>query len=485
MNKFLALPLAASLLLASCGGGSNPTTPSPSTGAGDSLTSDGTATAVRSFVLDRSATLAGQSLNSLSLHQQDTFDYERLRVVLNVERVKSGASQGQRRAAARIIWAQAGVKLSGPVTITLFDRSTGQTIRQKKAALALDVTASDFQAAKTLTTGSLTTGAGLCARLSFGFSTSSGVHFDNTAAPLEVCESQNDFTTTINTLTTAAKKAMNTTETVALTPFKVEGFSGMNDFPTGPQLRQMFGVPANKDMTDETAAYITNPTLSKPSTLTLLAAINFFKKNEGRNDYLPLFGPEEVNPTKNLTDYPQYKRLRANRRAQDALSSLVQTYGFPARSYFWDTDAGHREAVLVGLTAGGVFAIRTTRLKDLPVQNGPQYWPLNSAWLGWTSFVENSFFITVAQLRYGSDVHLSYSVRPALACGAAADGAVVRSGTAETLNVTSGGAGLSVDGVPTDDGLQVSYTVHLVNAGQTFDLGGEMCAGDGGGVFET
>lgn len=491
MNKFLALPLAASLLLASCGGGSTPTTTSPSTGAGDSLTSDGTATAARSFVLDRAAPLAAQSLNALSLRQQDTTSpEERLRISLNVERVKSGANIGQRRATARIIWAREGVKLSGPVTLTLFDRVNGQNIRQKKAALALNVVAPEFQAAKTFTTGSLTTGASLCARLSFGLSASSGVNFDNTAAPLEVCEGEDVFSTTIKTLSKAASKAQNTTETTALAPFKVVGFSGVRDMPDEATLRLMLGVPQGAIIKDETAESGLDPKNFAPTVFVKLTALYYFSKPEGNKEYLPLFGDPNVpiDPSKNVTSQGAYKRLHDNSRAKDALVNLMQTYALPLRAYYWDVSAGRREVALVGLTSGGVFAIRTTRFSD-PALDNPFLWPLDTAALGWTAFYSNQLNVTVEHLRPFSDVDFAYSIRPALACGAAADGDNVRSGGEKITTPSISGLRLSADGVPTDDGLQVSYTINLSNQGARHTLSGSMCAGDGapidGGVTET
>lgn len=492
-KKLLLLPLAAALLLASCGGTSTPTptTPPTTTTTDELLTSDGTATAARSFVLSAfKPGSAGAGLGAQSLQQQDTANLsERLRVVLSVERIKTGASAGQRRATVRVIWATPGVKLAGPLSLTLTDQQSRQTLRTKSSKLALSVTGSDFQTSKTLSTSSILRGNNLCARVGFTLTASSGPVFDTVAAPLEVCEDEAALDTTIKALTTAAAKAMNTRTSTALAPFKVQAFPGVLSFPSDSELKNLLGVSG--DLLNESEA-LTLPAGLNEAQRSAVYALDFVRSSlDNKRDMLEMFGRvTNADPNKD----PVWTRYQRNQKALEALAQTATVYGLPLRAYTWETAPGRTEAALVGLTSGGAFAVRTVRYGNAAPVEPPtdtSAWPLSTAVKTSASFGRGSLYVYFDHVRDGVNLSTTYSIAPALACGAAADGGAVWSGKVDKEGGSMyGWATAYADGIPTDDGLQVSYTVtisHPNDTARTFT--GKLCAGEGlptggGDLFE-
>ena len=176
MTWLLPLLAALALLLAACGR-------APETSTDTAPTTETTAT--REFVFSKTQSRA--VVQGLGLHAQDAADLgDRLRVVLSVTRVRSGAKAGQKRASAVLIWGQEGVTLTGRTTLTIGPASTLTATTAVTGDVALTVKAPDFQVKRTRLTAPVPDTEPQCARFAFTLA-ATGQSFSATT-PVEVCE---------------------------------------------------------------------------------------------------------------------------------------------------------------------------------------------------------------------------------------------------------------------------------------------------------
>ena len=368
--KLSALCITASLILASCGGpstpdkGTKPVEPTPETGTttpvtGGTIAKPADATAANEFIVTgvRAKALAqalgvdvGDVQNVMarsgSLQAQATTD--EMRVLLSVTLSKSGTNAGKKRAQATFVWGNdqeqvVSIKDTKAVTLDIYPESSPNLFQRYEGNLDMTVTYPDFQA-KTTRSGVYVNDAGkMCAKLSFNFTTKenaatptagySPLLFNNTAAPLEVCEGTTERQAEQVALEKASNGVMFDYQSVGAAPFTFTSKDGVTALPTDAAgLAAVAGTDA--------AATITTSTLAD------------------------FFAPLVVLPAGDSTTWTTEQKAQASlARKYIALQKQFGYYYRSTRVYTVATSAGREDIVLLGLNGWGVGGLKTLRFK--------------------------------------------------------------------------------------------------------------------------
>ena len=368
--KLSALCITASLVLASCGGGSTPPTttnptPTPDGGTttpvtGGTITrpADSTAanefiiTGVRAKVLAQSLGLdvgAAQNVMARAGSMQALATTDEMRVLLAVTRSKSGDNAGKKRAVATFVWGNDQEQVipiddkTKGVTLDIYPEAAPTMFQRYEGNLDMKVSYPDFQA-KTTRSGVYVNDSGkMCAKLSFNFTTKENAEtptagyaplaFNNTAAPLEVCEGVAEREAEKVALEKASNNLMFDYQSLASAPFTFVSKDGVTALPT--------------DAASLAAAVGTDPA----ATVTTSTLADFF-------------APLTVLPAGDSKDWT------AEQKAEAALArkyaSLQKQFGYYYRSatvYTVATSAGRDDIVILGLNGWGVGGLKTFRFK--------------------------------------------------------------------------------------------------------------------------
>lgn len=248
--------LALSLALASCGGPTTPapgtgTTPKPAPAPGTVADAPEDATAAREYVFSKRQTRA--ALQSLGLGQLDAVDLgERLRVVLTVNRAKSGANIGKKKATATFIWGNQTVNLAGTYTLGVGAFGSTGALKATDGKLALAVKSPDFQAKASKSTAYVPDTGLLCARLTFNLGAGPSAWSSN--SPVEVCEGVSERNAEEKALTTFSKGLRYTEGSLAGSPWTFGRISdqGAAEMPAPAVLLAARGLPAYTTVKTET-----------------------------------------------------------------------------------------------------------------------------------------------------------------------------------------------------------------------------------------
>ena len=366
--KLSALCITATLALASCGGPTIPdkdkgTTPNTDTTApvtGGTIAKPADATAANEFIVTgiRAKQLAqalgvdvGQAQNVMAragtMQAQATTD--EMRVLLAVTRSKSGDNAGKKRAVATFVWGNDQEQIipidkdTKGVTLDIYPESAPNLFQRYDGNLEMQVTYPDFQA-KTTRSGVYVNDSGkMCAKLSFNFTTKENAAtptagyaplvFNNTAAPLEVCEGETERNAEKVALEKASKDVMFTLDSLASAPFTFVSKDGVTTLPTdAASLAAAVGTDPNAAVTTQSLA--------------------------------DFFAPLKVLPTGESSTWTTEQKAQASlARKYAALEKQFGYYYREAKVYTVATSAGREDIVLLGLNGWGVGGLRTIRFK--------------------------------------------------------------------------------------------------------------------------
>lgn len=368
--KLSALCITASLILASCGGPSTPdkgTNPNPmpdsgttSPVTGGTIARPADSTAANEFIVTgvRAKQLAqalgvdvGSAQNVMAragtMQAQATTD--EMRVLLAVTRSKSGDNAGKKRAVATFVWGNDQEQIipidkdTKGITLDIYPESAPTLFQRYDGNLDMKVTYPDFQA-KTTRSGVYVNDSGkMCAKLSFNFTTKENaatptagyapLAFNNTAAPLEVCEGETERNAEKVALEKASNGVMFDYQSLASAPFTFTSKDGVTALPTdAASLAAVVGT--------DPAATVTTSTLAE------------------------FFAPLTVLPAGDSKDWtPEQKAQASLARKYIALQKQFGYYYRSAQVYTVATSAGREDIVLLGLNGWGVGGLKTIRFK--------------------------------------------------------------------------------------------------------------------------
>lgn len=368
--KLSAAALALSVALASCGGGNpapqpddNTQPPAAETPGDTSPVTGGTiarpegSTAANEFIIkgERARALAQSlgfsgsaqavSARTGGLSAQATTD--EMRVLLAVTRAKTGENAGKKRAVATFVWGNGEEKTVAidkntyAITLDIYPQNDPGTVKRYEGGLEMEVKYPDFQA-KASRNGSYVSDTGaMCAKLAYNFKTApmqetagyTPLIFNNTAAPLEVCEG----TTERNAEKVALEKAVTglnfTAGSVAAAPFLWTSKDGVTALPTtAAELAAIAGT-------------------SESGTLTTQSLADFF-------------APLVVMPAGESTTWTaEQKAQAATARKYVNLQKQFGYYYRSAQVYTVTGAAGREDIVILGLNGWGVGGLKTIRFK--------------------------------------------------------------------------------------------------------------------------
>ena len=371
MRTSLKLPvlcITASLILASCGGpstpdkGTKPVEPTPDATTpvqGGTIARPADSTAANEFIITgvRAKQLAaslgvdvGTAQNVMAragtLQAQATTD--EMRVLLAVTRSKSGDNAGKKRAVATFVWGNdqeqvVAIKDTKSVTLDIYPESAPNMFQRYEGNLDMKVTYPDFQA-KTTRSGTYVTDTGkMCAKLSFNFTTKenaetpsagySPLGFNNSAAPLEVCEGVTERNAEKVALEKAADNLLFTQGSIAAAPFSFVSKDGVTALPTDAAgLSAAVGTDASATVTTQTLA--------------------------------DFFAPLVVLPAGDSKTWTTEQKEQASvARKYIALQKQFGYYYRSATVYTVATSAGRDDIVILGLNGWGVGGLKTFRFK--------------------------------------------------------------------------------------------------------------------------
>lgn len=366
--KMALVSVTLALGIASCGGqnppaaqqptpGEEPITTTPVTGGTIPKPADATAanefiiTGVRAKMLAQSLGMDTESgvqtvsaRGGLSAQAQE----DEMRVLLSVTRAKSGDNAGKKRATATFVWGNGKEKIipidkdTPAITLDIYPQATPTNYKRYEGSLNLEVKYPDFQD-KTTRSGPyvLDTGA-QCARLTFNFTTAentasggaySPLMFNNTAAPLEVCEGVTERNAEKVALEKYSDGLMFDYQSVGAAPFTFVSKDGVTALPTDAAgLAAVAGT--------DPAATVTTSTLAD------------------------FFAPLTVMPAGDSSTWtPDQKAQAAQARKYASLQKQFGYYYRETRVYTVATSAGREDIVLLGLNGWGVGGLKTIRFK--------------------------------------------------------------------------------------------------------------------------
>lgn len=256
MKKQFLGALALSLALASCGGGTPPTTgakpaPTPQPAPAPSPIADlpDDATAAREFLFSKRQ--SRQLAQALSLSPQDTVELgDRLRVVLTVNRAKSGQNIGRKKASAVLIWGNQTVPIKGNVTLGLGLAGESRALKTTAGKVALEVERPNFQDKFTKSTGFVDDTGRMCARFAFDLAAAGQVF--SAPAPVEVCEGDTERDAAQVALEKFSKGLPYSYQSAGSAAWTFTRWDGEKALPTPAQFLPLAGLPADALVTVQT-----------------------------------------------------------------------------------------------------------------------------------------------------------------------------------------------------------------------------------------
>ena len=368
--KLSALCITATLALASCGGpstpdkGTNPN-PTPDSGTtspvtGGTIAKPADATAANEFIITgvRAKALAqalgvdvggAQNVMARAGTMQAQATTDEMRVLLAVTRAKTGDNAGKKRAVATFVWGNDQEQIipidkdTKGVTLDIYPESAPNLFQRYEGNLDMKVTYPDFQA-KTTRSGVYVNDSGpMCAKLSFNFTTKENAEtptagyaplaFNNSAAPLEVCEGVAERNAEKVALEKATSGLTFTLDSLASAPFT---FVSKDDLTTLPTDAASLAAAVGTDP----AATVTQTTLAE------------------------FMAPLKVLPAGDSKDWTTEQKAQASLARKYA--ALEKQFGYYYRSatvYTVATSAGREDIVILGLNGWGVGGLRTIRFK--------------------------------------------------------------------------------------------------------------------------
>lgn len=357
-----ALFLTASLVLASCGGGTTPVVDdgdtTPVTGgtiakpAGSTAANEFIITGIRAKALAQSLGVdfgSAQSVMARSGGMASQATTDEMRVLLAVTLSKSGSTAGKKRAVATFVWGNDQEKIipidatTKGVTLDIYPQSTPAQYQRYEGNLDLKVSYPDFQAKTTRSGAYITDTGAMCAKLSFNFITKENAAtptagytplvFNNTAAPLEVCEGTTERNAEKVALEKASNNLMFTSGSVGAAPYTFASKDGVTALPTDAAgLAAAVGTSASAAVTIQTLADFFAPLTALPA------------------------GDK-------ATWTPEQKAQATLANKHLALQKQFGYYYREAKVYTVITSANREDVVILGLNGWGVGGLKTIRFK--------------------------------------------------------------------------------------------------------------------------
>ena len=484
MHRSAVLLLGLTVALSACGSPGTPTT-TPTTTAPD-ITPEAVAT--------HEYTLVSQSLEDtlssspeaqrmaaevyattgerLSLQPLDVAQLgDKLRVVLNVERVQTGANAGKKRASVKVIWGNKTDTLSGQADVTLTREDTGALVKGKAAKAALNVVYPNFQDVGTYTTTPAPMPVPTCASVALHLTSSSGKIFDNRAAPLVVCEGLSQSETERNTMKAAAAQGLNVVGTVAAGKFQFVSFDNQATLPTPSELGALLGIDGST-IKDETLTYYPNQQIAPWNiAVTFLFSI---KPPPGFDREVDI-----------LYHYDIYHQTIAKtiKKGNIALANSFKMFTSPLKAYTYQNGQGKIEAYLLGVSSRGVIGIKTTRFLAPPPLTYAQKLKLSDIKFNWSQYVDDgsstanpgyysASFYDVPPDAIGNG---EYTIQMDTDCGAPTNSAPLQTG-ALAYDGFGGTTGyIAVSGLPNVYGMSIKTQINFSKSSQTIKINDTRC----------